>query len=219
VLSARTLAASAALLSFGLVDPALAVHYASPSGPQLIVDSAASAVHTLSANPNFTDLMKKSKGVVIVPTLTKGVSAAAGAGVLLAHESGHWSDPAFMSIGPVSVGTEARGKAESIVMFLMTPKAVAAFTQHDDLSIRSDANLTIVNWSPNAQGSIAKGDVVVWSGENGVFAGLDISGSHVRAGTAYDKFYYGGKLTDTKQATESHISPSNARKLMTELPS
>ena len=67
------------------------------------------------------------------------------------------------------------------------------------------------------EGSAGKGDVIVWSGENGVFAGLDISGADIAADTGYDKAYYDNKLTDTKQIIQSQISPANASKLMTEL--
>jgi lipid-binding SYLF domain-containing protein len=224
--SGKKLAASAAVLSFVLIGPALAASDANnggsnASGPAQVVDASASAIRTLSANPNFINLLKKADGVFIVPTLVKGalvVGGSGGTGVLLAHDNGHWSDPAFMTIGSISIGAQAGGKAGSVVMFLMTPKAVAAFTQHDNFSINGNANLTVVTWSPNAQGSVGKGDVIVWSGQNGAFAGLDISGSDVHADTGYDKAYYNNKLTNTKQIIQSQISPANASKLTRELP-
>lgn len=224
--SAKKLAASAAVLSLVMIGPALAASSSNngainQSGPEQVVDASASAVHTLSANSSFTNLLKKAKGVFIVPTLVKGavvVGGSGGTGVLLAHDNGHWSDPAFMTIGSISIGAQAGAKAGSVVMFLMTPKALAAFTQHDNFSINGNANLTIVSWSPNAQGSVGKGDVIVWSGENGIFAGLDISGGDVHADTGLDKAYYNNRLRDTKQIIQSQISPANASKLTSELP-
>ena len=224
MLSAKKLAASAVVLSFVLIGPALAANNSgiNPSGPQQVVDASAKVIDNFKSNPNFTDLLKKAKGVFIVPDLVKGavvVGGSGGTGVLVAHDNGHWSDPAFMTIGSISIGAQAGGKAGPVVMFLMTDKAVADFTQNNNFSLNGNANLTIVTWSPNAQGSVGKGDVIVWSGQNGAFAGLDINGADVHADTGYDKAYYSNKYTNTKQIIESQISPANASKLLTELPS
>jgi SH3 domain-containing YSC84-like protein 1 len=225
VFSAKKLAASAAVLSFALVGPALAANNPSKgvnaSGPQQVVDASAKVVAGFKSNPNFTSLLGKAKGVFIVPDLVKGavvVGGSGGTGVLVAHDNGHWSDPAFMTIGSISIGAQAGGKAGPVVMFLMTPKAVGDFTQHDNFSINANANLTIVKWAPNAQGSVGKGDVIVWSGQNGAFAGLDVSGADVHADTGYDKTYYNNKYSQTKQVIESQTGPGNASKLLTELP-
>ena len=223
--STKMLAASAAVLSSVLIGPALAQNNNSNSnlaGPEKVVTAAAQDIHNLSSNPDFTNLLKKAKGVFIVPDLIKGavvVGGSGGTGVLLAHDNGHWSDPAFLTIGSISIGAQAGGKAGTVVMFLMTDKAVADFTQNNNFSLNGNANLTIVTWSPNAQGSVGKGDVIVWSGQNGVFAGLDINGSDIHADTGYDKAYYNNKYTNTEQIIESQISPANASKLLTELPS
>jgi SH3 domain-containing YSC84-like protein 1 len=225
VILAKKLAVSAAALSFVLAGPALAADNASngvnQSGPQQVVDSSAKVIANFKSNPNFTKLLDKAKGVFIIPDLVKGavvVGGSGGTGVLVAHDNGHWSDPAFMTLGSISIGAQAGGKAGPVVMFLMTPKAVGDFTQHNNFSLNGNANLTIVTWSPNAQGSVGKGDVIVWSGQNGAFAGLDINGVDVHADTGYDKTYYNNKYTQTKQIIESQAAPANASKLLTELP-
>lgn len=213
--SQHRLAVSAAVLSFALAGPALAQNNSNATNAQKVVAGATQDIHNLSANQNFTKLLKRAKGVFIVPSFFKGamvVGGSGGTGVLLAHDNGHWSDPAFLTLGSVSIGAQAGAKGGTLVMFLMTDKAVADFTQNNNFS------LAIIKWSPAAQGSAGKGDVIVWSGENGVFAGLDISGADIHADTGYDKAYYNNKLTDTKQIIQSQISPANASKLMTELP-
>ena len=259
MLSAKKLAASAAVLSFVLVGPALAQNSRAPtlgpgnasaataannggsalgtnnrgaaeagntaginqSGPQQVVNSAAKVVAGFKSNPDFNKLLEQSKGVFIIPNLVKGavvVGGSEGTGVLVAHDNGHWSDPAFLTLGSISIGAQAGAKAGPVVMFLMTPKAVGDFTQHNNFSINGNAGLTIVTWSPKAQGSVGKGDVIVWSGQNGAFAGLDINGADIHADTGYDKAYYQNRYTETKQIIESSASNANASTLLTELP-
>ena len=173
--SRAKLAASAGVLSFVLAGPALAATNGSngginPSGPQQVVDSSANVVRQFNSNPNFTNLLKKAKGVFIVPDLVKGalvVGASGGTGVLVVHDNGRWSDPAFLTVGSISIGAQAGGKAGPVVMFLMSDKAVGDFSQNNNFSLNGNAGLSIVTWSPKAQGSVGKGDVVVWSGQDG----------------------------------------------------
>lgn len=224
--SRAKLAASAGVLSFVLAGPALAATNGSngginPSGPQQVVDSSANVVRQFDSNPNFTNLLKKAKGVFIVPDLVKGalvVGASGGTGVLVVHDNGRWSDPAFLTVGSISIGAQAGGKAGPVVMFLMSDKAVGDFSQNNNFSLNGNAGLSIVTWSPKAQGSVGKGDIVVWSGQDGAYAGLNISGSDVHADTSYDKTYYNNKYSQTKQIIESQTGPANASKLLTELP-
>lgn len=216
------LAASAAVLSFALAGPALAQNNSDATGAQKVVAGAAQDIHTLTAGQNFTNLLKRAKGVFIIPTAFKGalvVGGSGGTGVLLVRDNGHWSDPAFLTLGSISIGAQAGAKGGTLVLFLMTDKAVADFTQKNNFSLNANASLAIVKWSPSAQGAAGKGDVIVWSGENGVFAGVDVSGADIHADTGYDKAYYNNKLTNTKEIIQSRISPANASKLMTELPS
>ena len=219
--SRHKLAVSAAVLSFALAGPALAQNNSNAVNAQKVVAGATQDIHSLSANPNFTNLLKRAKGVFIVPSFFKGalvVGGSGGTGVLLAHDNGHWSDPAFLTLGSVSIGAQAGAKGGTLVMFLMTDKAVADFTQTNNFSLNANSSLAIIKWSPAAQGSAGKGDVIIWSGANGVFAGLDVSGADIHADTGYDKAYYNNKYTGTKEIIQSQISPANASKLMTELP-
>ena len=106
------LAASAAFLSLALAGPAFAADNggAALSDAQKVVESAAHDIQTLKAHQDFANLLKKAKGVYIIPDLIKGelvVGGSGGTGVLLAHDSGHWSDPAFMTIGSDSIGAQA----------------------------------------------------------------------------------------------------------------
>ena len=161
--SRHKLAVSAAVLSFALAGPALAQNNSNAVNAQKVVAGATQDIHNLSANPNFTNLLKRAKGVFIVPSFFKGafvVGGSGGTGVLLAHDNGHWSDPAFLTLGSVSIGAQAGAKGGTLVMFLMTDKAVADFTQNNNFSLNANSSLAVIKWSPAAQGSAGKGDAL-----------------------------------------------------------
>lgn len=189
---------------------------------QALVDEAASTMQKLRSDSNFDEMLKKAKGVFFVPSLAKGalvVGGSGGSGVLLAKENGAWRGPAFFTIGSLSIGAQAGGKVGPVAMFLMTDKAVSSFTQSNNFSLSGNATVTVIKWSPAIQGSVGKGDVVIWSGENGLFAGLSLKGSDITADTKEDEAFYHNKQAGTKQIISGEINSEAASKLVAKLPS
>jgi SH3 domain-containing YSC84-like protein 1 len=212
--------AAAAVLSFVLIGPALGDGGVNATGAQNVVDQTANTIRALRSNSDFAILLKKAKGIFFVPDLVKGAAilgGSGGAGILLVRSHGNWSDPAFLTIGSISIGAQAGVMVGAVAMFLMTDKATANFTSSNNFSLNGNANLTVVNWSRNGQRSIGKGGVVVWSGTSGLFAGLDVSGSDVHADTSYDRAYYDGNRIGTKQIIGNRDFNGQADKLRTEL--
>ena len=132
--SAKRVAASLVFSSL-LIVPASAQNLGASSdaaGAQNVLISAARDIHSLRSNPDFAGLLEKAKGVFIVPHLVKGAlgfGASGGTGVFVAHGDGHWSNPAFLTIGSFSFGFQAGGETGPVFMFPMTDKALAYFTQ------------------------------------------------------------------------------------------
>ena len=227
MISAKKVAASAAILSFVLMGSAPAQDYdpniagsSDAVGAQKVLLEAARDLHQLRSNPQFTDLLQKTKGVFIVPEMVKGAfgfGAAGGTGILVAHQSGRWSNPAFLTIGSFSFGAQAAWEAGPVFIFMMSDKSLADFTQKSHLLFYGEAGLTVATWRSNAWFPIGESDVAVWSGENGAYAGLIVGGSDVHDKTVYDKAYYDNKYTEAKQIIGSQGDP-NAGALLNELP-
>ena len=172
-----------------------------------IVAQAVGPVHQVETDHYFAGLLKQAKGIVIVPSLFKGAVLAGGSGgtgVLLARRNGEWSNPAFISMGSISVGPQVGVKEGPVVMLLMTEKALHDFTSNNNFSLNANAGLTVVNYSAKGQGGLGKGDVVVWSGAGGAFVGASVSGSDVTADTALDSQFYGRSLT-TQQIIDGQM--------------
>ena len=187
----------------------------SSSATQL-VDDAAQTVQKIKADSRFDTILKQSKGVFIMPNVVQGafiVGAKGAQGVLVKHNSdGSWSNPVFLTLGSVSLGAQIGGKAGPAAMILMTDKALNDFVQANNFSANGNASLTVVNYSAKGQVSVGKGDIVVWSGQSGVFAGVNVSAADLNLNSAQDHAYY-GKQVDAKQILSGDVSNPHASKL------
>jgi lipid-binding SYLF domain-containing protein len=210
----------------GLLAAAPAFAATEAESAQQIVTDAVQTVQQIKADPHFADDLKNATGVFIMPDLVKGAFIVGGEGaqgVLLKHKpDGTWSDPAFVNIGSISVGAQAGGKAGPAAMILMTQKALNDFTQANNFSLNGKAGLTIVNDSaqgqaPVSKGPVSKGDVIVWSNQGGVFAGVTVGGADIMQNTTKDRAYY-GKTVDAQQILNGGATNASAKPLTSALP-
>jgi SH3 domain-containing YSC84-like protein 1 len=193
---------------------------AQQSNAQQVVSDSVQTVHEIRKDPHFARLLDQAKGVFILPSLWKGavvVGGEGGQGVLLAHENGTWSNPAFLSVGSISIGAQVGAKAGPVVMLLMTGKALNDFTQANNFSLNGNAGLTVVTYSAKGQAPVGKGDVIVWSNASGAFAGVNVSGTDISSNPQEDQAFYGHKVT-TAQIIHDHVNNAKAETLRNALP-
>jgi lipid-binding SYLF domain-containing protein len=198
------------------VLPALAQTTASDqstaSAPDQLLTGAAKAVQDMKADSHYADLMAHCRGMFILPTMVKGglgVGGSSGQGVLVKRTDDGWSQPAFLTIGSLSLGAEAGGSAGETIMLLMTPKALHDFTQANNFSLGANAGLTVIGYSAKGQAPVGKGDVVIWSNQSGAFAGADLSATDITSNKQEDHNFY-GKTVSTAQIIKGHVQQQQA---------
>ncbi|MGA7613755.1 MAG: lipid-binding SYLF domain-containing protein [Thermoanaerobaculia bacterium] len=174
-----------------------------------LVNDAQGVAQQMSADQNLVSLLKKAKGVYIVPHYGKGalvVGGQGGTGVMLANQNGQWSNPVFFDMGGISIGAQAGGEGGEIAMLLMTDKAVNAFKGENTFSLNADAGFTIVNYSAKAQGDLGKGDVIMWSSTSGAFAGAQVGATDINFDDNRNNSYYGAQNTNTQQILQGQVT-------------
>src|SRR5260370_7329539 len=121
-----------------LVAVAAAAPARAQSDQQKLVDKARLTVEDMRHDSEFTysaDLLRRAKGVMVVPELTKGgliVGGQGGGSVLLAKKTstGGWSYPAFYSIGGATLGFQVGVQQAEVVFFVMTERAMQAWLRN-----------------------------------------------------------------------------------------
>ncbi len=159
------------------------------------VDEAVKVVDEMKQDPHLARLLDRARGVFVIPRFGKGaliVGGEGGGGVVLARHEGRWSDPAFFAIGGASIGAQAGGSGGAVAMLLMTPRALEKFeTATGKWSLRAGGDLTVINYSETLRGkTAARGDVIVWSNQKGLYGGLTASATDVTPESRLDHSYY-----------------------------
>ena len=166
------------------------------SEAQGVVDGAVTAVQTMKTSPGFatSGLLGRARGVVIVPRVLKVALIAGGSGgraVLVGRTPRGWSDPAFYTVGSGSLGPQIGVRESTIVVLLMTERALDAFLRQSNVTLGADASLTVGQFSAAGAAAIGSQDAVVWTDAQGLFIGGSVAGQGFNQDADYNRAYYG----------------------------
>jgi lipid-binding SYLF domain-containing protein len=183
-------------LGVGLAGCAPASTARSDNEAQTVVDGAVTAVQQMRGSPGFasSSLLERAKAVVIVPRSLKIAVIAGGAGghaVLLAHTAHGWSNPAFYTVASGSLGPQIGVRESTIVLLLMTDRALNAFLHTNNVTLGASANLTVAQYSASGGAAIGSQDVVAWTDSQGLFVGGSVAAQGFTQDGALDRAYYG----------------------------
>ncbi|MBK4736593.1 lipid-binding SYLF domain-containing protein [Noviherbaspirillum pedocola] len=184
------------------------------------VDRALQAVQTMEKDLRLKKLMQQAKGIYIIPDYGRaalGVGAQGGAGVLLVHQQGKWSGPGFYNFGGISLGPQAGVTAGPVAMLLMGDKALNIFNSNNKFSLSADVGLTIARYSARETGTAGQGDIIMWSGEKGAMAEMNVGVTDVNFDEKETRGYYGKDVT-AQQIVSGGMSAPKAQKLLGALP-
>ncbi|MEJ2433828.1 MAG: lipid-binding SYLF domain-containing protein [Pseudolabrys sp.] len=191
-----------------------------------MMKNALKEVRTMQKNPQLKQLMAKAKGIYLEPDFGRGalvVGGRGGAGVVLAHVNGKWTDPVFFDFGSISFGAQAGASGGPVAFLLMSQQAVDKFKSSNKISLNAGAGFTIVNFSKNAQASWGKGDIIFWSNTEGAYAGATASVTDINYADGNNKAYYGkqidpAKVLDGNAAAMAKPTSSSTQQLKSALP-
>jgi lipid-binding SYLF domain-containing protein len=186
------------------------------------IDDAIPIVEKMKADAPVNELLRKARGIVIVPHYLQAAlvfGGRGGSGVLLVRQDKHWSDPAFYKIGGGSFGAQIGGTKGALVLLLMSDKAVDAFeNKASTWSMNAGAGLTAVNYSRQTPDSETLSDVIVWSDTKGLFGGAAVGANKVSRDVAANQVYYNNQDVTAQQILGGRVTNPKAQPLVAVLP-
>lgn len=165
------------------------------------------------------DMLNKSVCVVVYPSVKKAafiVGASYGRGVITCRTgqtfNGPWSAPAMFALEGGSVGFQIGAEATDFVLLIMNDKG-ANSVMSSKVKLGADASAAA---GPVGRDTSAETDVVMsaeilsYSRAKGLFAGVSLEGSTLRADDGANKAIYGKELKAKEIVREHKVRPPAA---------
>lgn len=178
---------------------------AESSEQQLLIDQARVSLEAMSLDESLSvmhKLIKRAKGIVVVPDLIKAgfiIGGAGGTGVILAHDvaQNEWTHPAFINLGAASFGLQIGIQIADLVLVVMTAQGLNALIS-TQVTLGAEAGLTygtIGGERETAMTTNIDADIYAFSKSMGLFGGISVEGAVISADQAMNAAYYGAPAT------------------------
>ena len=157
------------------------------------------------------DIMEKADCVAVVPSMVKiaiGFGGNHGKGVATCKTPQGWSAPAPFSITGGSWGLQIGGQAIDLVMLVMNQKGMDALLT-SKFKVGADASAAAGPVGREAAAGTdwkMKAEVLTYSRARGIFAGIDLSGSHIAQDQDETRILY-GKMVPFREILEGKVTP------------
>jgi lipid-binding SYLF domain-containing protein len=169
------------------------------------------------------DLIDRAKCVIVLPSVVKfavGIGGNFGRGVMTCRSGSrnpsHWGAPAMIALEGGSFGLQLGGQATDFVLLVMSPRSAESILS-SKVKLGADAAAAA---GPKGRDLAAATDVTLraeilsYSRSRGLFAGVSLEGSTLRADNTADKNLYGKKLDAKSIALHGAVAPPPAAKLL-----
>ena len=168
------------------------------------------------------DLITKAECIVIVPGVKKGAigfGGQYGRGYMSCRQNGGWSAPSGMRIEGGSVGFQIGGSSTDVILLVMNDRGVDKLLSNQ-FTVGADAAVAAGPLGRQASAqtdATMRAEMLAWSRSRGVFAGISLQGSTLRADDDENKELYGSKLSAREIVKGTIKSPAMANPLMSVL--
>ncbi len=148
------------------------------------------------------DLLDKAVCVGIVPSEVKLAwvfGATYGRGMLVCRKGGNgqWDAPSMFTIGGVSVGWQAGGKATDVVFLVMNPEGMKKLVQ-DSVKLGTQLSLAAGPVGRSAEGATdvqLHAEILGYSRTRGLFGGASLDGAVYKQDKDNNQNVYGRRVT------------------------
>jgi len=213
------LALSAVLLLFGSVGWAAENENKDQSDIEKRIQNAATVLDEIMAVKEKAipdKIMSDAECIAVVPSMVKvaiGFGGNHGKGVATCKTPNGWSAPAPIAITGGSWGLQLGGQAIDLVMLVMNQKGMQALLS-SKFKVGADASAAAGPVGRQAAADTdwkMKAEVLTYSRARGVFAGINLSGSHIAQDKDETRVLYGKMEPFTDILNGKVAAPNGSR--------
>lgn len=172
-------------------------------------------------------VIDKADCVVVLPSVIKfaiGLGGSYGRGVLTCRSGkdfqGPWSAPSMMALEGGSFGLQLGGQATDFVLLLMNPRSAAGILA-SKVKLGGDASAAAGPVGRNASAetdATLRAEILSYSRARGLFAGISLAGSTLRADNGANKSLYGKEVSAQDIVFNQAVEPpASAQTLLSTL--
>jgi lipid-binding SYLF domain-containing protein len=189
----------AALVSFSLATKAQEGPNTEESSRVRESIAVLNEVMTTSDTAIPSSIAGKAEGIAIFPGTIKAgfiFGGMRGRGILSARTEGSWSAPTFMTLTGGSIGLQIGGQAADLVLIIMNRRGLEQFVRNQ-FKFGADAAVAAGPVGRDAQANTdlqLRAEILSYSRSRGLFAGVTVNGSTVRADLDANERFYGRRL-------------------------
>jgi SH3 domain-containing YSC84-like protein 1 len=161
-------------------------------------------------------VLDKADCVVVLPSVLKfaiGIGGSYGRGVMTCRGGttfkGHWGAPTMMALEGGSFGLQLGGQATDFVLLLMNSRAASSILS-SKVKLGGDASAAAgpVGRTASAETDVSmRAEILSYSRARGLFAGISLEGSTLRADNDANKNLY-GKDVSAQAIVFNHAVPT-----------
>src|SRR5882757_2002579 len=170
------------------------------------------------------DLINKAECIIVYPSVLKAafiVGGSYGRGAMTCrsgeHFTGPWSAPTMMALEGGSFGLQLGGQATDFVLLVMNPRGAHSILS-SKVKLGGDASVAAgpLGRTANASTDVTmRAEVLSYSRNRGLFAGLSLEGSTVRPDNDGNERIYGKKVEAESIVFKGAVAvPPAAQKLI-----
>ena len=186
-----------------------------------VMDAATGVVQNMSGSQQIpSSLLQQAKCVAVVPKLTKAgfiVGGEHGNGVVSCRATNGWSAPAFITITGGSVGLQAGGEHQDIVLLMNDQGKQELSNGHWDLGAEAVAAGPTGASAGGAAATGWKAPVLSYTQSSGAFAGADLGGSKINVDNDTIHNLYGSNATIQSLLNGETPAPTSAQQFLSAL--
>jgi lipid-binding SYLF domain-containing protein len=172
-------------------------------------------------------VLDKADCVVILPSVLKfaiGIGGSYGRGVMTCRGGknfhGHWGAPTMMALEGGSAGLQLGGTATDFVLLLMSPRSATSILS-SKVKLGGDASAAAgpVGRTASAETDVTmRAEILSYSRARGLFAGISLVGSTLRADNSANKNLYGKDVSAKAIVFDKAVPvPDSAKDLLATL--